>query len=381
MAGPATAPAAGPPHGSARITLVISALALGGAERVLTILSEEWLRTGRAVTVINFATPGEPAFYALDPGVTEVRLGGRRRSANPFNAVTNNVRRILSLRRAIRASRPDVVISFIHRTNVLTLAATLGSSVPVIVTEHTDPRDNEASRAWSMLRSLLYRRAAAVLVLTSGTVTAFPPAIRRRTVVMPNPAGRYLAGRTPAELSAPMIVAIGRLSWEKGYDRLLRAFAQVAPARLAWKLVIWGEGDGRPALEALRAELGLDERVAFPGVTRTPLDELAGSSILALSSLREGFPMVIVEAFACGVPVVAFDCRSGPRELVQDGVNGRLIAIDDVAGLARALGELMDDPAERRRLGANGPVAVEQFGIDRVLSAWDKLFASIGGRR
>lgn len=381
MAGLATAPGAGPPHGSARLTLVISALALGGAERVLTILSEEWLRTGRAVTVINFAAPGEPAFYTLDPAVTEVRLGGRRRSTNPFNAVTNNVRRIVRLRRAIRASRPDIVISFIHRTNVLTLAATLGSPIPVIVTEHTDPRDNEANRAWSMLRSALYRRAAAVLVLTRGTLAAFPPVIRRRTVVMPNPAGRYLAGRTPAELSAPTIVAIGRLSWEKGYDRLLRAFAQVAPARPAWKLVIWGEGDSRPELETLRSELGLDERVAFPGVTRTPLDELTGSSILALSSLREGFPMVIVEAFACGVPVVAFDCRSGPRELVQDGINGRLIAVDDVAGLAGALADLMDDPAERRRLGANGPAAVEQFGVDRVLAAWDQLFATIGSRQ
>ena len=378
MAGPATIPAGAPPHGSTRLTMVISALALGGAERVLAILSEEWVRAGRSVTVINFSAPGEPAFYSLDPAVTEVRLGGRRRAANPAMAVINNVRRIVRLRRAIRDSRPDMIISFIHRTNVLTLAATLGSSVPVIVTEHTDPRDNEASRAWAGLRSVLYRRAAAILVLTRGTLSAFPPVIRRRAVVMPNPAGRYLAGRRPAELTSPTIVAIGRLSWEKGYDRLLRAFAQVAPDRPDWQLVIWGEGDGRAPLEALRGELGLEGRVALPGVTRAPLDELTGSSILALSSLREGFPMVIVEAFACGVPVVAFDCRSGPRELVRDGVNGRLIPVDDVAGLAQALAELMDDPAERRRLGANGPAAVEPYGIDRVLAAWDDLFARLG---
>ena len=377
MAGRATIPGTEPPHGPRRLTMVISALALGGAERVLTLLAEEWVRAGHRVTVIDFAAPGEAAFYSLDSDVVEVRLGGRRRSRNPLDAILSNARRIVRLRTAIRASRPDAVISFIHRTNVLTLAATLGSPVPVIVTEHTDPRDNEASRPWSALRSVLYRRAAAVLVLTRGTLSAFPPAIRRRVVVMPNPAGRYLTGRKPAELAAPTIVAIGRLAWEKGYDRLLRAFARIAPDRPEWKLVIWGEGDGRAALEALRSELGLDDRVTLPGVTRTPLDELSAASILALSSLREGFPMVIVEAFACGVPVVAFDCRSGPRELVRDGINGRLVAVDDEAGLAAALATLMDDPAERRRLGANGPAAVEQFGIDRVLAAWENLFAMV----
>jgi glycosyltransferase involved in cell wall biosynthesis len=360
---------------------VISALVLGGAEGVMTILAHEWARMGRAVTLINFAAPGEAAFYALDPAVREVRLALRRQSPNQVAGIVANLRRIVRLRRAIRQSQPDLVISFIDRTNILTLAATIGSSVPVIVAEHTDPRHGSTGRVWSALRTLLYRRAAAVLLLTRGALEAFPPAIRRRTVVIPNPAGRELEGRAPATLTQPTIVAIGRLSPEKGYDRLLRAFARIAVERPEWRVVIWGEGTERQPLEALRAELGLTDRVALPGLTRQPLDELSEASILALPSRREGFPMVAVEALACGVPVVAFDCLSGPRELIQDGVNGRLIPADDVDGLAAALAALMDDPAERRRLGANGPQIVARFSLERVLGSWEDLFASVLGAR
>jgi glycosyltransferase involved in cell wall biosynthesis len=347
----------------------------------MTVLAHEWASAGRAVTLINFAAPGEVAFYTLDPAVREVRLALRRQSSNPLAGIVANVRRIVRLRRAIRRSRPDLVISFIDRTNVLTLAATIGSRVPVIVAEHTDPRHGSTGRAWSALRSLLYRRAAAVLVLTRGAAEAFPSAIRRRIVVMPNPAGRDLEGRSPAPLVQPTIVAIGRLSPEKGYDRLLEAFARIAPARPEWRVVIWGEGDEREPLEALRAQLGLADRVALPGLTRRPLDELSAASILALPSRREGFPMVAVEALACGVPVVAFDCLSGPRELIQDGLNGRLVPADDVAGLGAALAGLIDDPAERRRLGANGPAIVARFSLERVLGSWDDLFASVSGPR
>lgn len=379
MAGPATTPAAEPPLGPRRLTLVISALVLGGAERVMTVLAHEWAAAGRTVTLINFAGPAQVAFYALDPAVREIRLDLRRDSHNPLDGILANLGRIVRLRRAIRRSRPDLVISFIDRTNVLTLAATIGSGVPVIVAEHTDPRHGSSGRAWSALRLLLYRRAAAVLVLTHGALEAFPPVIRRRMVVMPNPAGRELEGRTPAALDQPTIVAIGRLSREKGYDQLIRAFARIAAGRPEWRVVIWGEGAERESLEALRSELGLADRVALPGITRQPLDELGAASILALPSRREGFPMVAVEALACGVPVVAFDCHSGPRELIRDGVDGRLIAADDVAGFADALAGLIDDPAERRRLGANGPQIVVPFAIERVLAAWEDLFAKVGG--
>ena len=379
MAGPATTAGSAPPH-ARRVTLVISALVLGGAERVMTVLAHEWASAGRAVTLINFAAPGEPAFYPLDPAVDEVRLDLRRHSSNPAAGIVANLRRIATLRRAIRRSRPDVVISFIDRTNVLTLASTLGSGVPVIVAEHTDPRHGSTGRAWSALRTLLYRRAAAVLVLTRGATEAFPASIRRRMVVMPNPAGRELERRTPAALDRPRIVAIGRLSREKGYDSLLRAFARIAPERPDWQVSIWGEGPERGRLEALRAELGLDGRVDLPGITHAPLDELAAASILALPSRREGFPMVAVEALACGVPVVAFDCLSGPRELIRDRVDGRLIAADDVPAFAAALAELIDDPAERRRLGSNGPQIVGRFSIERVLGLWEELFTRIGVR-
>lgn len=370
-----------------RLTLVISSLVMGGAERVMTELANHWAAQGWLITIIHYSAPGTPAAFPLDPRVNEVPLGLHRVSRNPGSAVINNVRRILVLRRAIRDSRPEVVLSFM--ANVVAILAARGLKVPVLVSEHRGPR-GELSLPWSILREVTYRRADFVVMLTSSALAHLSPALRRRGRVVPNalPApflARALAmpaiDGTVRSVDRPIIMGLGRLGPEKGFDLLIRAFALIADAWPTARLVIWGEGDSRADLERIRDEHGLAERVDLPGNTDTPQDELLSATLFVLSSRKEGLPMVLIEAMAVGRAVVAYDCEHGPRDIIRDGLDGVLVPPEDVAGLATAIDALLRDDARRTDLARRAVEVRERFTMEQVAHRWETLFAEAMQRR
>jgi glycosyltransferase involved in cell wall biosynthesis len=176
-------------------------------------------------------------------------------------------------------------------------------------------------------------------------------------------------------------MAMGRLNRQKGFDLLLRAFALAAPAAPTgspWQLVILGEGEERPALTALVTELGLAGRVHLPGRIDNPYDSLRQAELFVMSSRYEGFPMSLLEAMACGLPVLCTDCSTGAREILTPGVDGELVPPEDVPALGAALAALMADPARRRALAAQAPKVLERFSLERVLARWDDLFRRLG---
>jgi glycosyltransferase involved in cell wall biosynthesis len=147
----------------------------------------------------------------------------------------------------------------------------------------------------------------------------------------------------------PVILSVGRLSPEKEFGTVIRAIAQLAPQRPV-RLMILGEGQERPALEALIDELGVRDRVLLPGFDSNPYAYMSRAAVLVLSSRWEGSPNVLVEAMACGTPVVATNCRSGPAELLEDGRLGPLVPVGDHSAMAAAIERMLDAPVPRDEL-------------------------------
>jgi glycosyltransferase involved in cell wall biosynthesis len=371
-----------------RLTLVIASLGSGGAERVLSIMANWWVGRDVAVALVTLADAGAD-FYPLDPRVRRVGLGATGDSRNLAEALRNNVARIRALRRAILDSRPDAVISFVDTVNVVALLATARLHIPVIVSERIDPRRHPIGRGWSVLRRLTYPRAAAVVAQSADVARWIHRNLRpQRCVVIPNPAparqrtsaaGSRTATPDRDAGHAPTIIAMGRCVPQKGFDILLDAFARVAARHADWRLSIVGDGPDRGALQALAARLSIADRVEFPGRVTDPARLMGNAEMFVLSSRYEGFPNALLEAMACGLACVSFDCPSGPADIVRNGVDGVLVPREDATALARTLDRLMGSSAERRRLAARAPEVTERFGVDSVMGAWNDLIATVRG--
>jgi len=362
-----------------RITLVIPSLSSGGAERVASTIANHWAGAGRDVTLVTLdASTGD--FYALDPRVRRVSLELAAPMGQRWRTAWYLARVVRGLRGEIAASRPDVVISFMDITNVLTLLALRGSRVPVVITEHTDPREFPLAGFWRAGRRLLYRHADALVVLTESVREWAEGLLRGAVHVIPNPIPAPDLTSPPSwrlPAGGPVVAAMGRLSHEKGFDRLVRAMAQCAPRHPHWSLLILGEGAERARLERLASELGIGDRVLLPGRVHEPTTVLRGASLFVVASRFEGFNCALAEAMSCGLPVVSMDCPSGPGEIIRHGTDGILVPPGDVDALAAAMDRLMGDEAERRRLGLRGPEVLDRFGVEPVMARWDALLQRI----
>jgi GalNAc-alpha-(1->4)-GalNAc-alpha-(1->3)-diNAcBac-PP-undecaprenol alpha-1,4-N-acetyl-D-galactosaminyltransferase len=363
-----------------RLTLVISSLSSGGAERVMSIMAGYWAQQNWPVTLLTFDDGRERPFYRLDPGVVHQPLGIAGVSRSPLHGTLNNFNRVRILRRAIRKSGPDAVISFMDAVNILTLVACVGTQVPVVVSERIDPAMNPIGRAWSVLRRWVYPLASCVVVQSEAARAFFSGRIQRRTRVIPNPVMSPPSDLAPGSRQGRrQLVAMGRLHKQKGFDLLLAAFARVAPHFPDWSLTIWGEGEERAALEDLRRRLGLEDSVHLPGRTTEPFGKLRASDLFVLSSRFEGFPNVLCEAMACGLPVISFDCPSGPNRIVRNETDGLLVPAADVDALAAAMRRLMASESERSRLSCRAIEVTRRFCLESVMALWESALAQACG--
>ena len=364
-----------------KLVFVIYSLQSGGAERVLSIMANHWAAKLQKVTLITLEDGSKPAFYEIDSRIHQISLGVARVSQNWFAGILNNLRRIYKLRRAFNAAQADTVISFMTETNVITLVASIGSHIPVVVTEHTDPWTGPVADIWSKLRLWLYPRASRVVVLNERAREFFNTSLRAHVTVMPNPvvietnkeSEDIIHGVTKKHL----IVAMGRLSKEKRFDLLIRAYSHVAEKCPGWELMILGDGPERTGLEALRDELGLGNLVMLPGTIKHPHVVLKQSQLFVSSSELEGFPMALCEAMACGLPVIAAEYNSGVCDIVQDGQNGILVPPGDPVALAAAMMRLIKDPRERESLAANGVEIGIRYSVDAVMEKWEQLLKEV----
>ncbi len=361
-----------------RLTFIIGTLGPGGAERVMTNMANYWSKKGWEVTFLLLdQNAGKPA-YPLHENVDVRYLRIVSSFGNIFQLPLRLLRRLRRLRENILKTEPDAVISFLDENNILALLASRGMGIPVIVSERSDPHHSPLKASWNLLRRITYPMASRVTAQTSHALEYFPPGIRNKGVVIPNPVILYENSgedcqQGKADKSVKTIIAMGRLVELKGYDKLIKVFSTIAHSYPEWNLRIYGEGELRGELERLISDLGLLERIQLPGRTNKPNCVMRAADLFVLSSRYEGFPNVLCEAMACGLPGISFDCESGPRDIIRDGVDGVLVPPGDIIALSEAMARLMGDGEERKRLAARAPEVLERFEEEKVMGMWEEL--------
>jgi glycosyltransferase involved in cell wall biosynthesis len=355
-----------------RIAIFVPTLQFGGAERVALNLARGFLQRGFSVDILAASDQG--AFEELIPtGARLYSLGNKGRILRALPSLVNYLRR----------ESPWCVVPIMDHTNVVTVWARWLARVPttVLATAHCLPsvEARHGSRVREKLspyavRSFL-RFADGIVAVSTGVaddLARTAKIARDRITVIHNPVltpefyrkvAEPVSGFHLRDQNKPVIISVGRLVASKGFTVLIRAFAEVK-TQVPSLLLVLGEGEQRTALERLIAELRLGDDVVLPGYTPNPYAHMARAKLFVLSSAYEGFGNVLVESLAAGTPVVATDC-TGPREILQDGSFGELVAVGDVEALARAMVKV---------LRCGGPIPpsdyLKQFELESVVDSY-----------
>ena len=393
---------------SKHIALSVPSLAGGGAERVMLNLAGAFCARGHRVDLIVCRAEGELRDQIPD-GVTLVEL--RRTSSKIWSRLRvlaadpaglpsllrpvllpigtpSTVRRLSDLVRYLRRERPQALLSAMTDLNLVALWARrlAGVSTHLVIAEHItlsqSVRADSNRRKWRYrflppLLARTYPWAEAIIAVSAGVaddLSALAKIPREHIMTIYNPVVTPdLEEKSRASCDhpwfarggAPVLLAVGRLAVQKDFPTLLRAFAQVRALRPA-RLVILGEGEERTKLEALARELGVAADVALPGFVLNPFPYIARAAVFVLSSLYEGLPTVVIEALACGCPVVSTDCPSGPAEILEGGRYGALVPVGDVEVMANAINAALDGAHDAERLKTRAA----EFSLDRAAESY-----------
>ena len=360
------------------ITCVTSHLGSGGAERNLVRLAEWLVGDGHLVIVLTL-DPEVEDFYHPSPEISRIIAKEGAFTSCRWYDFRCQRRRKQALRASIVETKPDLVISFIDTTNISVLSALLGTGIPVIVSERIDPRLHPIGWRWGVLRRLYYPLAKKIVYVSKEMLVwagkMFP---RWHTISIPNAVLKHQSSAKRASWFAKYnIVAMGRLAEQKGFDQLIPAFADLAPDFPDWSLTIIGEGPQRDKLEHLVIKHKLQGRVHLPGTIVEPFDILKAADMFVLCSRYEGFPNVLLEAMACALPVVSFNCQSGPGEIINHEKDGLLVESGNVEELKEKMKLLMQDEHLRDQLSANAPEVLDRFSAKRVKNLWFSLIEEV----
>lgn len=363
-----------------KILMLVSSLGSGGAERVAVTLCSAWAARGDRVTLMPTFSGRGDCFYDLHPEVRLIYLADLVKKAN--QNFYGKFLRFKGLRKFCIESQPDVIVSFLTNVNIVSIVASIGLGIPVVVSERTDPFVRRLSILYRLLRSLTYPFADALVVQTHA-VASKCEVNRWRTrflCVIPNPVPQSIVEtqKLGSNDFKKTLLAVGRFDEGKQFDRLISIFSILANQHPDWLLRIVGDGPTRSALQQQLIDLELDGRVELPGRSNAIAEEFAKADAFVMTSKYEGFPNVLVEAMAVGLPCVAFDCPSGPREISMDGQVALLVPLNDENAMAQALGRLMNGAEFRHSLGIRARNSVvERFSLDKILMQWSKLFSVV----
>lgn len=371
-----------------KVAFFLPSLEPGGAER----------------NVVNIVNNIDRQKYDVSLVLSEAKgnfLSAIRKDVPIINLdISGNLKLFFRLVKYFRNEDIDIFVSAFPRFNAVSLLAKKfsGSKIKIMITEHLSflllPKTAKTLIHRLIARFLFpyfirffYPGANAVICVSQGIADEISVmTIRQGNIsVIYNPvADENILQLAQAKVDhawfldskVPVIVMVGRLSKTKDQPTLFEALDIIVKKRPA-RLVLVGDGSEKQKLENLARQLGLSDRVAFLGFQDNPYKYMKRASVFVLSSLQEGFGNVIVEAMVCGTPVVATNCKSGPSEIIQDGVNGLLVPPQDAGALADAITRILDYPALAQRFLKQGRIRAEHFSVKKSVAEYENTFAKL----
>lgn len=348
-----------------KIAIVIGDLGMpGGAEKVAADLATEFHRRGHDVTVITFEEKQKSGY--LQTPAKHLHISMPSSDSGALSQLKLLAQRVWTFRQVFKREGYTHIFSFLESANVpCALASPL-----TLVSVHIDP--NEWTERQQSLIKFAFKRARAVIALTNTMQTKLEQRLGLSNVVrIYNPVMTDLVHQRAKEsiaIQQPFILAVGRLNKLKRFDRLIAAYAQAGLAERC-SLVVLGEGELRQQLEQQIQAYGLQDKILLLGYESNPYKYMVRAEYLVMSSDTEAYPVVMIEALSLGCPVLSTDCPSGPREIVQEGVNGLLVDLSEEA-LAAGMKRLCTDTQLRERLSRQAPSSVQGNDIRTVAEAW-----------
>ena len=394
----------------AEIILVANSLDAGGIERVVSTLANEWARRGRKVSVITLhdrrrfyqlnesihhvvidrtglnrlsevlrwlasrlRSDGPPRFLLLSRLINQLYELSYRRLYKTYATVVYGIEALL-LRRILSRIESPLIVSFGTPLNIITLKACRGLKRRLVISERNDPKRLSRFKSWDVLARKLYNRADLVTANTRRALDDMSAYVEaERLAFVPNPlvlTETAVPGNSTTS-TAPLILNVGRMVWDKAQEVLLEAFALLGDEFPEWRLAVVGDGRLENELHKRAAGLGIYDRIDWHGIVPDPYVFYRNATIFALPSRVEGTPNALLEAMSCGLPVIVSDGAPGPLELVQDGKTGLVVPVNDAPALAAALSRLAKDNGLRNRLGAAARERVSEYDLPRAIAAWE----------
>ena len=371
-----------------KLSFVTANLGSGGAERVISLLANQFCLKGYDVEIVFFRD--RLIFYELDDRVKIIVIGENCQSNGMW-------RKMIWLRSYIKKERPDVVIPFRVSVYCTTILSLMGLSEPIVASERIDPRIPDSY--WTLLRKLLLPFVKHLVVQTHYIKSYYPKFLQKKTSVIPNPVrdevfkspdGLHVQGANTAssvqssnsqmegleQEKLNRIISVGRLYPQKNQEMMIRAFAKVADEFPDWQLVIYGEGPLRTELEFLISSFKLQDRVLLPGRTGHVIEELRKSKIFCMSSDYEGMSNSMIEAICVGLPIISTNV-SGTEEMVIDGKNGYLVPKNDEAQMALCFQVTIRSEELREHFSVYNKSLSSRFKTEAIVNQWDFLLNSI----
>lgn len=352
-----------------KVDFIIGRLGKGGAERVMVTLSNYFVERGHQVRLLTFHDSEDG--YELVSKIERIRLSRNRVSNAKLNYLLNLIHFYSS-----KTNRPEIAISFLTFTNLSTILACWLRSVPIIVSEHNNHTFTPKPKWLLHLNwNYVYRLAKYVTVLTDFDVKFFTDK-KSKVVVMPNPSS-FKTLKSNTHIREKTIMAVGSLNriHHKGFDNLILIMSKVLPRHPEWILKIVGEGDLKNTrlLKDLVQQHGLEKQVHFLGFRNDINVLMQKASIYILTSRFEGLPMVLLEAESQGMACIAYDCVTGPSNMITHENNGILVTDQQMSEMEQKLEELILNEKKRQELGNAAIKSLQNYSIEHIYAKWEKI--------